>query len=452
MAYMADALGDMELGTAFARLWNPKEPLVQRFFGSCGARIYWCDSPGALPWLLDAAEKYHPEPHPQGHHAYPFAAMNFHRRNQWVASVRGWSRYVWNYETLDSENRYGRYSSYGMIQIFSKGEPVTPEASGYREEGWDWTRPPGATVIRLASDDLPSPKYRIYTADPFVGGVALEHSQGLWAMRFTDPYYEKSFCFRKSAFFVDDTIVCLGSGISNSDTSHTTETVLYQTALQSAPPRFPAREARPVRWMTDPVGNGYYFPEAPVVQTRLQHQLSMAGNGEKKTEGNFAVAWLDHGLAPANAGYSYAIRPDTTGKAMQRFAAAPDFEVLRRDSAAHIVRFPGKRIVAYALFGPIENMASDALRGVESSCLVMTRHDGDRLIVAVADPDLRLGQPTMTNNFAASQPGGESRLRLHLNGSWQLAAAAYNVRALNDHTLEILCCGGASNELVLRQH
>ncbi|MBI5685557.1 MAG: hypothetical protein HZC54_10790 [Verrucomicrobia bacterium] len=452
-AYMADALNDAELGAAFARLWSPSVPAVQRLFGSCGARIYWSDSPGVLPWLLDIAEKYRPEPHPQGHRAYPFAAMSVHRHRQWVASVRGWSRYVWNYEDLPGENRYGRYSSNGMLQVFSKGEPVDGEASGYREAGWDWLRPPGATVIRVPLETLPTTqdKLRIYTKEPFVGGVALESANGVWTMRFADPCYEQSFRFRKSVFFVDDTLVCIGSGIANSDAEHVTETVLYQTALRVRPQTFPRVDQRRVRWLTDPVGNGYFFPEPQLVETRTHHQQSMDNGGNRKTEGDFSVAWLDHGHAPNNAGYAYAIRPDTTDEAMERYAASPDFTVLRRDDAAHIVRFTDKKTVGYVLFGAAEGLTFDALSGADSPCLVMTRRDGNRLILAVADPDLRLGKPTMWDQPAAYQPGGESRLRLRLNGAWSVETGPDNVHPIDDHTFDVICRNGESYELSLKQ-
>jgi chondroitin-sulfate-ABC endolyase/exolyase len=451
-AYMADALNDAELGAAYARLWNPAAAVVQRLWASCGAHIYWSDSPGALPWLLDAAEKYRPEPHPQGHRVYPFAAMNFHRRHRWVASVRGWSRYVWNYEDLPGENRYGRYSSDGMMQIFSRGEPVSAEASGYREAGWDWLRPPGATVIRVPLESLPTTqdRLRIYTRDPFVGGVALEGRQGVWAMRFADPLYEPSFRFRKSVFFVDDTLVCLGSGIANTDAVHATETVLYQTALPARPPSFPVTGQQRVPWLMDPVGNGYFFPEPQVVETRVWHQQSMDNGGRRQTGGDFSVAWLDHGRAPGNAGYAYAIRPDTTDNAMERYASAPDFVVLRRDDTAHIVRFAGQKITGYVLFGAVEGLTHDVLNGADSPCLVMTRQQGDRLIFVVADPDLRLGQQTMAHVRAAYEPGKEGRLRLGLNGAWNLEAGPGNVRAVNDRVFEIICRNGESYEFILK--
>lgn len=448
-AYLADALHDPELGAAFARLWDPRLPQVQQSFAQCGCSIYWCNSPGALPWLLNQQARYQPEAHPQGHRAFPFAAMNFHRRRQWVASVRGWSQYVWNYEAMADRNRYGRYSSYGTLQVFARGEPVNREDSGYREPGWDWERPPGATVLRVPIADLykQNDYERGYTQDPCVGGVALEGRNGLWAMRFTDPHYDRSFRFRKSVFFVDETLVCLGSGITNTDTAHPTETVLYQTALAQRPAAFPESTSQPERYFLDPVGNGYYFPEPAVVQRRAWHQESVWNYGPQKSEGDFAVAWLDHGAAPTGAGYAYALRPDTTAEALRAYAAAPDFAVLRRDDTAHIVRFAAQGITGYAFFEATEGLSDGAVAGTDAPCFVMTRREGDRLVLAVADPDLRLPRFTMGTMY---QPGGEGKLRLRLNGNWQVEKAPANVRAVAGSRLEITGRDGASYEITLR--
>lgn len=448
-AYLADALDDAELGAAFARLWDTRLPQVRKSFPLCACVIYWSESPGALSWLLDQEQRYRPEAHPQGHRAYPFAAMDFHRRRQWVASVRGWSKYVWNYEAAADRNRYGRYSSYGTLQIFAHGEPVTRDDSGYREAGWDWLRPPGATVIRVPVEDLyaRSDYERGYTDDPFVGGVALEGRNGLWAMRFADPHYDTSFRFRKSAFFVDETVVCLGSGISNGDTAHPTETVLYQTALATRPEPFPAESAERVSCLLDPVGNGYYFPAPQAVQRRASHQQSVTNYGPNQTAGDFAVAWLDHGCAPHDAGYAYAVRPDTTEQALRAYAAAPDFSVLRRDDAAHIVRFPGAGITGYALFAPAAGLTEGPLAAANAPCLVMARREGDRLVVAVADPDLRLAEKTVATTYT---PGKEALLRLRLGGSWRVERASAGVRAVDDHTLEFTCRDGATYEVVLQ--
>lgn len=444
-AYLADALDDPELGAAFTRLWSPEDPAVQATYPHSGARIWWSDSPGELPFLLDAAERWQPEPDPNGHRAYPYAAMNVHRREDWIASVRGWSKYVWNYEGSAGQNRYGRYSSYGMVQVFSQGNPVNAVDSGYSEPGWDWLRPPGATVIRVPLESLHTSTVidRQYTHDPFVGGVSLQGRNGVWAMRFADPYYEKSFAFRKSAFFVDGTIVCLGSGITNTDPEHPTETIIYQTALGELPERFPTEQALTTQWLLDPVGNGYYFPQAQQIQLLAHHQQSMHNSARSQTEGDFALAWIGHGTAPTDAGYVYAIRPDTSHAEMEQYASAPDFALVQSDAAAHIVDFPVGGITGYALFEPSDTISHGPLRAVNLPCLAMTRQEGERLVVAVADPDLR-----MDETGPDGEPGGMSTLRVTVDATWHLAEAPGNVTAIAPHTIEIICRDGASYEMV----
>ena len=444
-AYLADALDDNELGAAFTRLWSPEDPAVQATYPHCGARIWWSDSPGELPFLLDAAERWQPEPDPAGHRAYPYAAMSCHRRDDWIASVRGWSKYVWNYEGSATENRYGRYSSYGMLQVFSQGNPVNAADSGYSEPGWDWLRPPGATVIRVPLESLHAATVidRQYTHDPFVGGVALEGHNGVWAMRFADPCYETSFRFRKSAFFVDDTIVCLGSGITNTDTEHATETIIYQTALGELPERFPMEETLTTQWLVDPVGNGYYFPRAQQIQLLVHHQQSMHNSARSQTEGDFALAWIDHGAAPTDAGYAYAIRPATSAVAMEQYAATPDFSVLQSDALAHIVSFPAGGTTGYVLFEPNDTIGLGPVRGVSLACLVITRQEGDKLVVAVADPDLR-----MDETGPDGEPGGMSTVRLTLEPTWHLAHAPGNAAAVAPHVVDVVCRDGASYEMV----
>ena len=89
------------------------------------------------------------ESHPSGHWVLPYAHAGIHRRDDWLAVARGLSRYVWGSEIYGSVNRYGRYQSHGVLEILPLGGL---RASGVGEGGWDWSRPPGATVTRFANE------------------------------------------------------------------------------------------------------------------------------------------------------------------------------------------------------------------------------------------------------------------------------------------------------------
>jgi hypothetical protein len=71
----------------------------------------------------------------------------------------------------------------------------------------------------------------------------------------------------------------------------------------------------------------------------------------------------------------------------------------------------------------------------------MTRQEGERLIVAVADPDLR-----MDETGPDGEPGGVGALLLSIPG-WTLAAGPGNVSSRDDGSVEILCRDGASYEM-----
>ncbi len=456
IGYLAKARDDRELGRAFARLWNPDYEGYQNFFRAASAGIFWPHAPGSLPLLLDIAERYEPEPDPQGHRAHPYAGMNVHRRDRWVASVIGWGRYHQNYEN-GRGNKYGHYSTHGVLQIFGRGNPVTPEESGFVEAGFDWRRPPGATVIRTSLETLSQVPIRLYTDDPFLGGVELDRNHGLWAMRFEDPHlhHETGFRFRKSAVFVDGTIVRLGSGIANSDTQHPTETALFQNILTSPEQKealeaFPLRETVDRRWLLDAAGNGYYVPEGRSIELFHGRQESRHASTGRETGGDAAVAWIDHGTAPENDGYEYAIRPGADADDMETYAAAPDYEVIRRDASAHIVRFPAAGVTAFTLFEETDDLQVGPIRSTDRPCLFMTRADGDRVRVAIADPDLRLSTEQETGTRAHfADPSEEAPLRIQLSPDWRLAAAPDNIREEAPGQLEIICRDGATYTFLL---
>ncbi len=456
LGYLAKGLDDEELGRAFARLWQPGYEGFENFFRTASAGIYWAHAPGSLPLLLDIAEQYEPEPEPRGHRAHPYAGMNVHRRDHWVASVIGWGRYHQNYEN-GRGNKYGHYSTHGVLQIFGRGDPVTPEDSGFVEAGWDWRRPPGATVIRTSLDELSEVPIRLYTNDPFLGGVELDETEGLWAMRFEDPYFhdEKSFRFRKSAVFVDGTILRLGSGIANEDSERRTETILFQNILTFSDQKekleaFPLSRTVDRRWLVDATGNGYYVPEGREIRLRYGRQESRHASTGRETEGDAVVAWIDHGTAPEGDGYDYAVRPGADAEEMEAYAADPDYKVLRRDNAAHIVRFAGAGVTAFTLFEEAEDLEFGPIRSTARPCLFMTRTEGNRLRVAIADPDLRLSTEQETGTRAHfADPSEEAPLRIQLSPDWRLAAAPDNIREEAPGQLEIICRDGATYTFLL---
>lgn len=415
-----------------------------------------------------AASGIAPEPDPNGHWTMNYAALAIHRRSSWLAGVRGHSRYLWANETYVSANLYGRYITHGHLQIMAKGEPINNEDSGYSHDGWDWNRWPGTTTVHKPIAQLRSDVRNVDTFSGFeemllsdetyAGGLHLEGRNGMFAMKLREhPKYEGTHRARKSYFFFDDRIVCLGTDIENGNGEFRTETTLFQNGcadesalvwIDGEP--FAGGGLRKME-LDNPVSildnkdNGFYVPTGQTICISNGKQHSKHQATDADTEGYFAAAWLDHGTAPQRAGYEYAILVqtdrDSLGSfcdAMQSQDTAP-YAVLRRDRAAHVVLDRASRTTAYALFEANESVDIGFVAAVDTPSMLMLREDGDELVLSSVDPDLRLysgldpdqydeqGNLVEVSLYSREWVHNDSAphtMRLTLNGHWSAAGEA----------------------------
>ncbi|MEU8569586.1 chondroitinase family polysaccharide lyase [Streptomyces pathocidini] len=444
---------DRELAAAFLRLL-PAEPTARQ--RALAARL--------------AALGIAAEPDPNGTWALNHAALAVHRREDWQVTVRGHNRYLWSTEVYEGANRYGRYNTYGQIQVLHRGDPVTNADSGYRQPGWDWNRRPGTTTIRkplpeLRADLTGTIEEMPLTDERFAGAHTIDGLGGMFAMRLHEhPKYEGTHRARVSAFLFEDRIVALGTGIGNRDAAHDTETTLFQTALptRSAPTyvndaaapvtRFPYERpdfavAEPL-WLVDDKGLGYYVPAGQRLGFQRTAQASRDNASDLPTTGDFATAWLRHGRAPRGARYEYAMVVRTTPARMAEFTArmrdperAP-YRVLGADETAHVVHDRGTGITGYAFFEPTRRARKAvgdeavAILGVDTPSMVLTHEDGDRLTLSVCDPDLRLYEGEDRDQYEhgryvghfspwsrpwLNNPSRPHTLRVTLRGRWRPA-------------------------------
>ena len=107
-AYMYMALSyssvDAELSGTFMQLWRPKSQLlIEGLFEQVAARIMYLHTPGAMQMMVDFAAAGHlPVAAPSGHWTLPYGALSIHRRAGWMVSMKGWSKYVWDFESSGS--------------------------------------------------------------------------------------------------------------------------------------------------------------------------------------------------------------------------------------------------------------------------------------------------------------------------------------------------------------
>lgn len=427
--------------------------------------------PGAIAHFLStlaAARKVGAEPDPQGHWSLNYAPLAVHRRDNWMASMKGYSRYWWAFERsiVDArkddrkENVFGFHDGSGSLMIFGQGKPwVNAKDSGFAHDGWDWCRIPGTTVRYFTApqyleiDKKGAAYNRPYSDSSFVGGVTLEDRQGMFVIDYTEAAPdERKTPLRalKSAFFFDDQIVMLGSGIRDGDGQHTVGTTLFQTALADAKtPTFAQGETlsgldgkervfeKGAVQIVDAAGNGYFIPDGQRTVLTRREQVSMNSSASKETRGAFATAWLDHGASPKDAGYEYVILVRSGEKALAQFAtqAAKEYEVRRKDDVAHIVRQKRLGITGYAIAKDKTDIGDAVLQEASAPCLVMTRQiGGEALSVSVCNPDLgwekgvQYGAKEKEPRKSVMKPI-PTPVTLTLHGSWKVQDAATGVTA-----------------------
>ena len=94
---------------------------------------------------------------------------------------------------MSNENVYGIYQSHGALQISNSEESLNAYDV---QHGWDWTRVPGTTTIKLSLHKMVIPNFtsRYYQPSKLVGGVVLTSkdtrlANGVFAMKFHQPLY-----------------------------------------------------------------------------------------------------------------------------------------------------------------------------------------------------------------------------------------------------------------------
>ncbi len=413
---------------------QPADPVVAQAYN----RLFGTSQPYAL------FTPYGSEPNPTGFYQYNYSPVSIYRQTNWVATMHGMNNVFWGSEIYATENRYGRYQSYGALEILYPGGIG---ASGFSLTGWDWNHPPGATTIVLpfATLEAEVDTEHVESALNFSGGLSFQRQSGLSACNFQEAAaganHNPTFAWRKSWFCFSNLVVCLGSNLTNNDAVNPTITTLFQglmtntsvaTVLNGAPvTAFPHNStnggAAPC-WLRDAVGTGYYIrPGSNVRLTRAAQTCPDQTASGATTTTNYAVAWLDHGVAPAGVGYEYVVFPSTTTNLLAQVAiaytnsATTPYEVLQQNSTAHVVRWKADNKIGYALFATnaLAAAVSNAgpLRTVSRPCLAMSQADTNgNLWLTIVDPDLHL-----TNNVSAL-----TNLSVTLSGHWWISAVASN--------------------------
>ncbi|QZT37737.1 hypothetical protein K5X82_02295 [Halosquirtibacter xylanolyticus] len=364
----------------------------------------------------------------QGAYTFNYAALGIYRKDNWMVTMKGYNMFLWGVEIYSGDNRYGRYQSYGTVQVINNGATDQDKDNGFHEEGWDWNRAPGATSIHLPLDKLEAPGSMMQRVgdERFTGYGNLNNQYGLFAMKLREEdrtNYTPSHQADKSVFNFRRYVVCAGTNISNDNTTYRTETTIFQHQLASQSQTvvvdgttitsFPYSQDfndDKSHWFIDGNNNGYWVPAGQSIEIRKQTQNSKSNKKKLDTTGDFAVAILNHGNAPTNKTYQYVILPNTTVEEMQQFATTmsnsnPSYSLEQATTNQHIYNAIQEGVKGYSFFNA-STLTDSYVTEVSRACILIIKSINENQIkVSYTDPDLRIDPMTNTQSSTLSQMG-----------------------------------------------
>lgn len=446
--YKTDPLANSDAASYFKYLYN----LPGGGYNSSATQdnpimaVQYATETNALPILAASIDR--------AHSGFPYAGLSAHKYNGNLASVKGTSKHIWHYENGPTENRFGRYISAGAMELVTNGMPKNRAASGLGVNGWDWSHLPGTTVAYLTPEQLNTGVAREMNDKMFLANATFGNN-GIFAIDYKDINSPTGMTAKKSNFFFDDKILCLGSDINDVGGTDAIHTTLFQTQILNNATNFVNgaevggnsynfSQSTGSYWGTDAVGNGFVIPAGTIDGTLVIERASQTQplqNGSSTQTGDYATAYINHGTAPVAKKYVYATvlqgGASTTKNLADNFADY--FTVSRQDERAHIVKYVPTNTDCFVIFDRTLELPTGDVKKVDFPSVVMTKKspDGNNIDVSLTNPDLGLLQET--ENFTwreiSRTPSILNRVpqtrivKLTINGKWELAGNNADVSA-----------------------
>lgn len=337
---------DAELIAAFKRLWKPALLPVKKIINNAG--LSWNPKTmGEIEVCLQAnSVNISEEPNFKMSNYMPYSGTLIHRDAGFHLTIKGYSKYIWDYESGSTEGIYNRYLSYGQAEFTNLNN--LRMNSAYSSSFWNWSRLPGTTSKYLAPTDLQIPSNdvtgRHFSDQSFLGGVSLNDSTCIFSMKLHDTKFDNTFYANKSVFAFGKAILFMGSNIRNTSLTARTETTILQQGVKST-------EAFNVN------GSNVMASQSNINQPIIRDNLNVRylvknGNVDIIKNDTLYTALINHGFAPQNGGYAYymLIQADSAIENKYNNVATCPVVIARQDSVAHIARNTELNIHGYAIF------------------------------------------------------------------------------------------------------
>ena len=325
-----------------------------------------------------------------GHKHFWQSDYTIHRRPHWMTSVKMASDRVVGVEMMNGDNMKGFYMADGATYLYQNGDEyldIFPL--------WDWRQLPGVTTFQ---SDGPMPviqKYHPRNAVSFVGGIS-NGVQGVSAMEIN----RAGIKVRKSWIFMDDYVLCLGTGIQ-ADSNLVVTTALEQChrkgdlkVLQngiwnqisnqwhavSSEQRFFHNNVGYITW-----GDSTSCVAEVAQRSGRWHDVMQMYRPQSVT-GDVVSIYLEHGVSPKDKKYQYLILPAVSETAVKNFNLS-SIRVLHNDEGAQVVYLKEEKMYCITAYQPISFiLTSGCPLDIYTPGIYMLREEGGNCNIWCTDP------------------------------------------------------------------
>jgi len=433
-AYLALCKQDDEILATLKKLWQPNNQLVQNYISTVKTDICFTTTLGEIECVLDAlSSSVEAELNPIGSSYFPYSGLLVVRHPDWMITIKGFSKYIWDYESSETENIYGRYQSYGQIEYHDfENKYKSYDIQKADEQGlteWDWRLLPGTTVKNVSIEKLNvnatknqwnnyQIQHRNFSDQPFLGGIGFNEKYAIFTNRIHDNAIDTSFYADKSTFIFDNEIFCIGSGIKDKNTTLPFYTVLFQNKGGNGNLYVSGNNVD---------GDLKDIPNAVIKDNFDNVYLVHEGKTNISKGTSICKAYINHGydiINGAKYAYSWLIKP--TEKQVQDYSSNRPIIILSQNDTAHAVYHSKENVLAASIFKANTIVDIQEIHQVNKPLILMLKKEEEENLyeLAFSDPDFNRRSAKNTDKITPeieALPSQPSKIVVELNGDFYKA-------------------------------
>lgn len=327
-----------------------------------------------------------------------------HTRPNYFFDVRTVSTRTLRNENGNSENILGYFLSDG-------GTDISIDGTEYYNifPVWDWAMIPGTTARHMSTATIPVPaQWGTSGTTSFVGGV----SDSLYGISVYD-LNNNNTSGKKSWFYFDDEIVCLGAGIK-STASEEVNTTLNQCLLNGNVQVSSGGSTNSYAGNTTNLNYsdnldwawhyniGYVFPQGGNIGLTAKQQTGNwytinTSQTDATVTNNVFTLWVKHGIAPSAAKYAYIVTPNKTAAEMPSYTAANPVVIAQNNDTVQAVFHKNLNRWGLAFYKGNAVFQNDSVKIWTDNPALLMLHpvSNNQIGVQVSDPSQSLASVTV---------------------------------------------------------